>query len=440
MEPTDLDDLDRKIDESQDVAESMPTSASGSRERPGMSAREAIEKLQRGEVVAGVKISRLCLKGNFPSPVRFDNVTLIRPKFEKANFAEPVVFEHCVLDQPRFNAGTTFAKGLDFKACELFRPNFRKVTVIGLFQARRNRFQGGLQAVDSRFEGKVRLFDARFHGWSQWDRCEFAAEADFRSVHVEEGLVFHDCHFAGPALFRGASVEKKFEPIGTQFDGLLDLSKSKLNDYVYLEQIKQGEGMRFAFDNAVAERILVRPSQVEGRLEAEESGNYVRAAHEYAFLKRVYGGLHAFEHEDWAFYRFKVNRRKAATRSWARPWTKLAQFCDWLFLDLGCGYGTNPLRAVVAAALIMLVFGLIFMAGVTYLRVEQPPFPDQPVTSLGNRLLIGLLTSVSAFTAGLTNIRDAAQSWMNIPLIVESLLGTLLWGLFIVAFSRKVIR
>jgi hypothetical protein len=29
---------------------------------------------------------------------------------------------------------------------------------------------------------------------------------------------------------------------------------------------------------------------------------------------------------------------------------------------------------------------------------------------------------------------------MNVPLIVEALLGTILWGLFIVAFSRKVIR
>ena len=41
---------------------------------------------------------------------------------------------------------------------------------------------------------------------------------------------------------------------------------------------------------------------------------------------------------------------------------------------------------------------------------------------------------------GLRHIRDAAQGWMNMPLIAESLLGTFLWGLFIVAFSRKVIR
>jgi hypothetical protein len=33
-----------------------------------------------------------------------------------------------------------------------------------------------------------------------------------------------------------------------------------------------------------------------------------------------------------------------------------------------------------------------------------------------------------------------SKGWMNIPLLIESLLGSLLWGLFIVAFSRKVIR
>jgi hypothetical protein len=53
---------------------------------------------------------------------------------------------------------------------------------------------------------------------------------------------------------------------------------------------------------------------------------------------------------------------------------------------------------------------------------------------------LGLFTSVSVFTSGLSGIRDVAKGWMNVPLIVESLLGTLLWGLFIVAFSRKVIR
>ena len=56
------------------------------------------------------------------------------------------------------------------------------------------------------------------------------------------------------------------------------------------------------------------------------------------------------------------------------------------------------------------------------------------------RVVVGLFKSVAVFTSGLSSVGDMAKDWMNLPLIVESLLGTLLWGLFIVAFSRKVIR
>jgi hypothetical protein len=80
------------------------------------------------------------------------------------------------------------------------------------------------------------------------------------------------------------------------------------------------------------------------------------------------------------------------------------------------------------------------MSGVTALPVDKLPFRSLDVTNPLNWVMIGLLTSVSVFTSGFGSLRDAAQGWMNIPMIVESLLGTLIWGLFIVAFSRKVIR
>src|SRR5262249_51532116 len=157
-----------------------------------------------------------------------------------------------------------------------------------------------------------------------------------------------------------------------------DLSRAKLNDYVYLEDVAQGPRQRFAFGNAVGERILIRTEQLRGRLESEEGGNYAEAMHEYAFLKRAFGALHRYEQEDWAFHRFKVNQRRCRARSWWRPWTKVAQFCDWLFLDQGCGYCTNPMRAVRAALLIMLGFALIYAAGIERFHVDEGklPFPD----------------------------------------------------------------
>ena len=67
------------------------------------------------------------------------------------------------------------------------------------------------------------------------------------------------------------------------------------------------------------------------------------------------------------------------------------------------------------------------------------PFAGPP-TAWDNRVAVGLFKSVAVFISGVSGVGDMAHGWMNVPLIVESLLGTLLWGLFIVAFSRKVIR
>ena len=100
---------------------------------------------------------------------------------------------------------------------------------------------------------------------------------------------------------------------------MLDFSKAKLHDFVYLEAIEQGESQRFAFTNALAERILVRPEQLVGRLASEAAGDHAQAMQEYGLLKRIFEGLHRYEEEDWAFYRFKVNQRLGKARSWRRP-------------------------------------------------------------------------------------------------------------------------
>ena len=112
--------------------------------------------------------------------------------------------------------------------------------------------------------------------------------ADFRSLHAEEGFVLANCHFAPDSLFRGATVFKKWEAGGSRFDGLLDLSKAKLHDFAYLENIEQGPNQQFAFQNAVAERILIRTDQLEGRLASEQAGDHARG---HARVRALEAGL-----------------------------------------------------------------------------------------------------------------------------------------------------
>ena len=404
-----------------------------------MPAAEALEKLRRGEAIEKTRIVGLRLRGEFTQPVCLRHVTLVQLQIEKASFACDVAFEHCTLDRPKFCRKSTFEKGLCLSASTLVKADLRGMTVRGNFRCDNIRTRGRFLVESARFEGKVRFWEAQFQGWAEFKNCEFVEEADFRSFHAEQGFVLTGCQFRANALFRGATVQKKWQADTSRFEGLLDLSKAKLHDFVYLEGIEQGEGQRFAFGNAVGERILIQPAQLAGRLASEEAGDHAQAMQEYGFLKRAFEAQHRYEQEDWAYYRFKVNQRRCKGRSWRRPWSKLAGFADWLLLDHGCGYGTNPLRAVRAALAIILAFALIYASGVEALYVEHLPFGGHQA-DLANRIMIGALTSVSTFTSGFGDIRDAAQGWMNLPLIAESLLGTLLWGLFIVAFSRKVIR
>jgi hypothetical protein len=404
-----------------------------------MAPAEALERLRRGDAVENVRIDRLCFKGDFPKPVRLVNVHLCQPQFDGAAFAAEASFLRCTLDRPRFNRPTTFAADLALDGSTLCFVLLRNLTVKGKFSCDNAVCRGKFLAINTRFEGPVRFWEAHFHGWAEFKECEFLQDADLRSLHAAEGFLMTRCRCAGDVLFRGATVSKKWDGQGTRFESLLDFSKAKLHDFVYLETIEQGPRQRFAFANALAERLLIRTEQLEGRLASELVEDYGQAMHEYALLKRCFGALHRFDQEDWAYYRLKVSQRRGRARSWLRPWTKLNQLLEWLLLDHGCGYCTHPYRAVRTGLLIMLAFGVLYAARIDTLHIDKFPFEGDKYTP-ENRAVLGLFTSVSVFTSGLSGIRDAARGWMNIPLIVEAFLGTLLWGLFIVAFSRKVIR
>lgn len=407
--------------------------------RAKMAPQEAVARLLRGETLQNVRIDRLRFRGDFPLPVRMVNVYLSQPQFDGAAFAAEVFFTRCTLDRPRFSRPTSFADNFSLVGSTLGFALLRNLTVKGKFACDNIVCRGKLLIANSRFAGPVRFWEAHFRGWAEFKECEFLQEADLRSFHAAEGFLMTRCKCAGDVLFRGATVSKKWDGNGTRFEGLLDFSKAKLHDFVYLEAIEQGEKQRFAFANALAERLQIRTEQLQGRLASEQAGDYGQAMHEYTLLKRSFGALHRFDQEDWAYYRFKVSQRRCCDRSWLRPWTKLNQFLEWLLLDHGCGYCTNPYRAIRTGLVIMLLFGVLYAAGIDTLPIDKTPF-DGEKTTLANRSVLGLFTSVSVFTSGLSGIRDAAKGWMNIPLIVEAFLGTLLWGLFIVAFSRKVIR
>lgn len=408
---------------------------------PVISPEQALARLQSNKPLERVRVVGLEFSGVIAHRVELIHVILERPRFKNLTFTEDVRFISCTLTTPRFNGPVVAEKSFQLKSCTLRKWQVSEFTCRGDFVADGSEFLGHVKFVSCHFEKDCRFWESEFVDWCEFSKCEFLGKADLRSLHAEDGFTMQQCHFKDAFLFRGATVVKKFDLSRSQFEDLLDLSKAKLHDFVYLEEIEQGPAQRFAFQNAVAERILLRVDQIDGRLKSEHDRDYVSAMREYGLLKSVFQSLHRFDEEDWALYHFKVNQRRAKPRSWFRPWTKLMQLADLVFLDLGCGYGTNPSRAVVTALLIMLAFAAIYAAGIHHFDISNPPLHWEQTDSAANRVLFGLMTTVSVFTSGFGGDQlKSAHGWMLFPLAVESLLGTLLWGLFVVAFSRKVIR
>ena len=396
--------------------------------------------MREGKPVVNARIGGLKFVGEVAFPIELRGCQLVRPEFRGVTFREPVTIVGCTIDRAQFNRKSAFLQSVKFDGSVFHKTIVRNATFHGSFSAAHAEFRGKAAFHDCIFHDKVHFWEAKFLAWIDFQRCVFHAEADFRSIHAEQGFVLTKSTFHGDFLFRGANVEKKFSADGSRFEALLDLSKAKLHDFAYLEEIECGPAMRFAFLNAVAERVRVLPRQVEGRLASEAAGRHEDAMQEYGLLKTCYSNLHRFDHEDWAFYRFKVAQRRATKVTWKRPWTVWRTPAEWLFLDVGCGYGTDPVRAVRMAAVIVFGFALLYGLNADMFYAEKLPFPNSDKDGFANSAMIGLTTSVSIFTSGMGGIREVAKGWMNVPVMVESVMGTLLFGLFIVAFSRKVIR
>lgn len=409
---------------------------------PVISAADALAQLKAKGMLSKVTVNGLKLRGVFTSPISFQHVKLIRPQFEGAIFQDTVEFIGCTLQRAIFNRKTTFEKSVKFAGgSTLRRADFADVVFSGSARFDGSVCEGSLKFWDCDFTSGCRFWDARISCWTEFTRCRFQDEADFRSMHVDQGLQFTDCVFEGDALLRGTYVAKKLDFTNSRFEKLLDLSKAKLHDFVYLESIVQGRSQTFAFSNMIGERLLISSTQLAGRVVSENTHTHSVAMLEYGLLKRNFESLHRYDDEDWAFYRFKVNQRRSRKTSWLRPWTKALRLCDKVLLDWGCGYGTNPFRAVTTALIIVLLFGVLYGAESQHFDAVSPPLGFLPKESLVNRLVFGLMTSVSVFTAGFSGDHlRSAHGWILLPLASEALLGTLLWGLFIVAFSRKVIR
>jgi uncharacterized protein YjbI with pentapeptide repeats len=166
----------------------------------------------------------------------------------------------------------------------------------------------------------------------------------------------------------------------------------------------------------------------EERLYREETDNDKRqelieeAADTYRNLKTCYSQQGAYDLSGEFFFREMTAKRKAL--KWrANPAHKL-----WsLFVSFTCGYGERPLRAIVWAASVIVVLGVIyFLIGA-----------DWQVDAFGNSMAFSAMSFTSM---GYGSWLEASDAWIKGIGAFESFIGVFTIALFLITFVRKMTR
>ncbi|RME78507.1 MAG: hypothetical protein D6785_11985, partial [Planctomycetota bacterium] len=308
-----------------------------------------------------------------------------------------------------------------FKVCFGGPANFVRATFREFGRFRQGRFEAdsvwtGVRVSGILFFEDIELMDTvnfqegifqklefqlvRFRSQVDFSSSIFEGPLSFHETQVEGNILFHYCQFQSRADFKGASFHKGISFIGT-------------------------EGNLFS----------LKRSQVEGHILAEIAHKWKEASWEYKRLKKIFEDLQEPEDAEWAHYHWKVAQRKAKMQNPYRPDLWIRAFFEWIFLDLGTGYGTKPGSILWLALGLILAFTFLYAYGCPK-DFFNPSFPQEQMT-INTALVLSFSTFSTSGTLGWTLRPSSLGAYL---VITESLLGFFILLLFTVTFVRKMMH
>lgn len=153
-----------------------------------------------------------------------------------------------------------------------------------------------------------------------------------------------------------------------------------------------------------------------------------------------------FLYRDWVCRRLEAQSALSDGISWRSPWRipgalnllwwkALTAFLFLATFELLFGYGERPFRVCFAAALVVLVFGIIYFL---YPLSELGPLGS---ADLSSRLWHSFYFSLVSFTTlGYGGWVGHPDSWIRSLGSIESFIGLFITAMFLVTFTRKWTR
>lgn len=178
-------------------------------------------------------------------------------------------------------------------------------------------FEKGADFWGAVFTHAAQFAWAEFKGEARFEETQFRGPTFFHYVAFED-VDFHRAQFLMPTDFTA-----------TTFNGTIDLHDTSLDHVVVSWGQLRGKKLSSYgdFDGQVYVRLIARFEELE-----------------------------QFADADSAYLAYRVAKR-VNTKLWYDP----TRFLEWVLLDLSCGYGVRPFRALLYGGGIIVIFALMFV-------------------------------------------------------------------------------
>lgn len=425
-------------------------------EYPNMTQEEARRKIEASEPIQGVYIERLNLsRKNISTPINIVECKIDILDFNNGTFSEDVFIRRCEIKNLVLSEAT-FKKKCDFQKSLILRGKVQRTEFQGdvSFEGAKLCYTSFYQSI---FSGKADFGHTNYSGDASFEEVDFKCGGSFMHADFPEKGMFKRSHWGGKADFKNLESQGDIEFADAKFDGELLLNNSVLRlslsfqqatfsdrtDFSHIQigralilgDLQLGEKQGFIFKNANINHIAFSRRIVEGHIFPEYDGRYFDASREYAFLRTAFQNNNQFDDEDWAYYQFKRCERKGRRLSY-NPLRWIQKFLEYFFLDLGCGYGTKPFRTLGMCLILIALFAICYYIGVSVPKETDYGF-SQPQL---NHITYAIDISLMAFSGGYSDLPTTVHGPIKFIAMSEYLIGIVLMGLFVVAFSRKIIR
>ena len=311
--------------------------------------------------------------------------------------------------------------------------NFRNATFESSADFERVTFKSVVYLIETTFKSHAYFDGTIFKKYVSFGAATFEGIVGFNAT-FEDDADFEDAIFKGDTYFGEAIFKKnvyfswaKFPPgkfLSLKFKGRGNIFFEQTFLEHILLRLDLEKDTFIDFTNAILRNTRIKMEEIDGHILQEQERTFSEAQEIFLLLKNNFHSIGQYDDESWAFKKEKDMERKSNCH--------IKTVHKWLwscFLNGIFGYGEQPVKVIISAMSIILIFTFLFMgSGISNVDIER--------ITTKNFFDCIYFSTVTFTTLGYGDFRPL-EGWGRLLAGSEAFIGALMMALFVYTFARR---